>query len=530
MNFRLELMNLRLEAFSTFLDEYISDIKGVASGSYVIGGSVNKPTLHGELKLMRTECRVNYLNTRYSFSHSFRFNPGRILFENVIVYDSLGNKAFANGVITHSNLADFNFNLMLSANNFICLNTNRYQNQVFYGTGIVSGDVRFYGPPEDFHIDADLQTSDNSNIVIPLNNSFTVTENDFVIFRNTGEEEEEQVQEYNVDLQGLNLDFSIGINNRAELMIYLPGNMGNISSRGYGDINFTIDPRGEFRIFGDYNFLGGTFFFSLQNLINRRFQILQGGSINFSGNPYNAEVDLKALYRLKTTLSGLGASISPEFEGQRVNVNAYLGLRGILANPDIHFSIDFPNVADEVKSTIYAVLDTNDVVLMNQQMVSLLLMNNFSYASSSTNMSASSFNIISSQLSNWLSQISRDFDIGINYIAGDEMNQDELEVALSTQFFDNRLIIDGNVGVLTTGDENRTSQQQASNIVGDVNIEYKLTPDGRIRLRAFNRSNNINTLEYYAPYTQGVGIFYTKEFDRFGDLFRRQSKMKEVEE
>jgi hypothetical protein len=136
-------------------------------------------------------------------------------------------------------------------------------------------------------------------------------------------------------------------------------------------------------------------------------------------------------------------------------------------------------------------------------------------------MSASSLNIISSQLSNWLSQISNDFDIGINYIAGDELTQDELEVALSTQFFDNRLTVDGNVGVIT---RDNTQQQQASNIVGDVNIEYKLRPDGRIRLRAFNRSNNFNSLDYNSPYTQGIGIFFIKDFDRFGDLFRRQKR------
>jgi hypothetical protein len=160
------------------------------------------------------------------------------------------------------------------------------------------------------------------------------------------------------------------------------------------------------------------------------------------------------------------------------------------------------------------------VALMNQQMISLLVMNNFSYASSSANVSSSSLNIISSQLSNWLSQISKDFDIGINYIPGDEINQDELEVALSTQFFDNRLIIDGNVGVMTRD----KTQQQASNIVGDVNIEYKLTPDGRIRLRAFNRANNFNSLDYYSPYTQGIGVFYTREFNRFWEIFKRQKR------
>jgi hypothetical protein len=326
--------------------------------------------------------------------------------------------------------------------------------------------------------------------------------------------------EYNVDLMGLSLDFRIGITSTTELMIFLPGNMGNFSSQGFGDIRITVDPRGNFNIYGDYNLLRGNFFFTLQNLINRRFEILQGGKISFNGNPYQADVNLKAVYKLKTTLSGLGANISPEYEGQRVNVSAYLGLSGKLANPEIRFSIDFPNLRDDIKQVIYAILDTNDVGLMNQQMISLLVMNNFSYATSSANVSSSSLNIIGSQLSNWLSQISKDFDIGINYIPGDEINQDELEVALSTQFFDNRLIIDGNVGVLTKDN----TQQQASNIVGEVNIEYKLTPDGRIRLRVFNRANNFNSLDYYSPYTQGLGVFYTKEFDRFGDIFKRQKR------
>lgn len=522
LNFTLEMNNFRIEALNSFVNSYVSDLSGVASAKLHISGSTKMPETQGQLKLMRSGCRIDYLNTIYSFAHTIDFNPGAISISNMIIYDSVGNQAIANGKITHNYLKDFYFDLSVKPQDFVCLYTNRYHNNVFYGDGIVSGEVKFYGPMDDFHIDADVETSKGADITIPLNNSLTVTENDFVVFRNEEKDIDEIASKYSVNLKGLNLDFRIGISNTAETMIILPGNMGNISSRGYGDIQFTVDPRGEFNIFGDYNFLGGTFFFSLQNLINRRFEIIQGGHIDFTGNPYNADVDLKALYRLKTSLSGLGASISPEFEGQRVNVNAFLGLRGKLANPDINFSIDFPNVKDEIKTTIYAVLDTNDAMLMNQQMVSLLLMNSFSYASSSPNMAGSSLNIVTSQLSNWLSQISRDFDIGINYISGDEINQDELEVALSTQFFDNRLIVDGNVGVMTT--QKDASQQDASNIVGDVNIEYKLRPDGRIRLRAFNRSNNINTLDYYSPYTQGVGIFYTKEFDRFGDIFKRQRK------
>lgn len=525
LDFKLILNNLRLEPIERFAEGFISEVSGVASANLSVKGSLKEPKVLGNLKLMRTECRVDYLNTRYSFSHNIDLTKGQILFKDMMIYDTVGNTAIVNGKISHNKLKAFNFDLSVKPTDFVCLKTNRYQNKTFYGAAVASGEVKFYGPLNDFHIDADVVTSDGSDITIPLNNSITVTDNDFIVFINNSPEDEIAAvdKDYNVDLKGLNLDFNIEINNTAEVMIFLPGNMGNISSKGFGDIRFTVDPRGDFNIYGDYNFLRGTFFFSLQGLLNRRFEIQQGGKISFAGNPYNADVNLKALYRLKTSLSGLGASIGPEYEGQRVNVNTYLGLRGKLANPDIHFSIDFPNVKTDVQQAIYAILDTNDTPLMNQQMLSLLLMSSFSYASSSGNMSSSSLNIISSQLSNWLSQISSDFDIGINYIPGDEINSDEVEVALSTQFFDNRLIVDGNVGVMT---EDNT-QQQASNIVGDVNIEYKLTPDGRIRLRAFNRANNLNSIDYISPYTQGVGVFYTKDFDRFKDIFRRQRNRKD---
>ena len=521
LDFELYLQNYRLETLERFVADYISDLSGIASGNFRISGSTTAPSLHGKLKLMRTQCRIDYLNTKYSLAHTIDFNPGEIDFKDLIIYDSVGNQAVATGHITHRNLSDINFDINLLPTDFICLQTDRYQNNTFYGMGIASGKIRFYGPMDDFHIDADVITSKGTNITIPLNNTITVTDNDFVVFRKEDTlNKKDYIEDYSVNLKGLYLDFHIEVTNAADVMIFLPSDMGNISSKGFGDIRFTINPRGDFQIFGDYNFLRGTFFFTLQNLINRRFEILQGGKISFTGNPYNSDLSLKALYRLKTSLNGLGTSISPEYAGQRINVNAYLGLRGKLANPDIRFSIGFPNVRSEIKQTIYAVLDTNDRALMNTQMLSLLMMNSFSYASGSANLPVSSLNIISSQLSNWLSQISNDVDIGINYNAGDEINQDELEVALSTQFFDNRLIVDGNVGVIT----NDKSQQQASNIVGDVNIEYKLRPDGRVRLKAFNRSNNINTIDYYSPYTQGVGIFYTKEFDRFGDVFRRTRK------
>ena len=121
--------------------------------------------------------------------------------------------------------------------------------------------------------------------------------------------------------------------------------------------------------------------------------------------------------------------------------------------------------------------------------------------------------LLSNQLSHWLSQISDEWDIGINYRPGDEISKDQVDVALSTQLLNDRVLLNGNVGY-------GGQAEQASNIVGDVNLEVKLNKSGKLRVKAFNKANDKLIYEE-SPYTQGVGIFYREEFNTFSGLMRR---------
>jgi hypothetical protein len=122
--------------------------------------------------------------------------------------------------------------------------------------------------------------------------------------------------------------------------------------------------------------------------------------------------------------------------------------------------------------------------------------------------------MLSNQLSNMLSKISNDFDVGVNYRPGDAITKDELEVALSTQLFNDKLSVEGNIG-------NNANSQNANSLVGDVNIDYKLTEDGKVRLKAFNKSNDNSQTAINGAYTQGVGIFYREEFNTIGELYKQ---------
>jgi hypothetical protein len=232
------------------------------------------------------------------------------------------------------------------------------------------------------------------------------------------------------------------------------------------------------------------------------------------------------VYKVKTSLSGL-PNIPESDKSRRVNVDCYVNLSGNLYNPDIKFSIALPDENEDVKRQVFASIDTSNSIEMNQQMISLLVLNAFSspsgVSSTDASLGISSYEIISGQLTKMLSQISKDFNIGVKYRPGDQMTPQELELALSTQLFDNRVTIDGAVGM----NSYTSSTNQPSQFIGDVLVEVKITEDGRFRAKAFNRTNSALDLSSgYAPYTQGVGVLFRKDFNTADELFKRKKKSK----
>jgi hypothetical protein len=312
----------------------------------------------------------------------------------------------------------------------------------------------------------------------------------------------------------------VDIKQDANLQIFLPSNMGSIKGNGTGNLVFGVDPRGYLTLNGSYIINSGLFTFSLEQLVSKRFDIIRGSSITWDGDISSADVRIAANFRTKTTLSGLGISmLDPTNSSKKVNVVVKIYMTDNLFNPNLRFSILFPNLEEQIRQTVYAVLDTTDMAVMNQQAISLLILNSFTYTGNTGSNPITSTAVIANSLSSMLSNISNDFDIGINYIPGDAVSSEEVEVALSTQLFNDRLTIDGNFGVYS-----EESSQNTSSLVGDVQIEYSLTPDGRFRVKAFNRSNDLTLINNDVPYTQGIGIFYRKDFDNLRELFTFSKK------
>ncbi|MBI9034909.1 MAG: translocation/assembly module TamB [Bacteroidales bacterium] len=524
IHLEIDADKIDINILEPFFAGLVSNLNGKGTGKLFLDGSISEPELTGEINLIRSGLRVDYLNTYYTFTNPVKLEKDFIWFDQMILNDSLGNSAICDGKIFHNHFNDFRFDIAITPRKFNALNTTLYQNDLFYGQAFASGLVTIKGPMEEIIMDANVISDEGTEVFIPVNYAADVSENDYITFiqkKDTTHIEEEEF-EIEKPSSSFGINMQIGVNPLASVEIILPYQMGNIKASGDGDMQLNMSPDGEFSMLGDYYINKGSFLFIVPNILRRNFTIQDGGKIGWSGDPFDAIIDIKAIYPVRASLDAITEN-DPELAGKRVDVNCIISLKNQLFNPDISFQFEIPNASPNIKDKIFNAFDTTSVAEVNRQIVSLLVLNSFASSGSglaTPSVGGSTMDILSNQLSGWISSISDDFDVAFSYRQGDEITSEELEVALSTQLFNNRVTIDGNFGV----QQGVQASQNTSNIVGDVNIEYKVTPDGRIRLKAFNRTNEIDLIDYEAPYTQGVGVFYRKDFDHFGDLFKRKNK------
>ncbi len=523
VDFKIKINKLNIQPFNHYLDGLASGLKGNLSANLHLYGLAKEPFVTGTAKVQRGAVLIEYLNTNYTFvtENEIELKERFIEFKNVDINDDGGNKAVLNGRIFHNHLSDFTFDLNIDAIKMLVLNTNATQNELFYGKGFASGFLRILGDLDIVKLKIGLKTEKGTQIFIPLGNPEDVGENDFIQFV-SNDSTKEFSEAKDIDLTGIDLDFKLEATPDAEVQLLFDPKIGDVMrGRGTGDINMQITNAGEFKMYGDFNIMSGDYLFTLQNIINKKF-LLQDGVISWSGSPYDAIIDVTTKYNLRTSMYDL---IPDSSTRGRVPVEVLLNLSGNLLNPNVKFDINVPDTDPTIQSAVKSKLSSDQE--LNTQVFSLLVLNRFARsteADKQTNEGSGNAvgqnvgELVSSQLSNWASQLSSTVDIGVNYRPGDALNnKDEFEVSLATELFSSRVSVEGNFGVAN-------STSQTSNIIGDFNVEFKINKDGNLRARAFNKTNSNNLINNLSSqYTQGIGVFYRREFNNFSELLKRKN-------
>jgi len=532
LNYLARLTDFPVETIYPFLRSFSNGVSGIGNGSVAITGSLKDPCFIGKVDIKDGKIGVDYTKTAYTFSQPVEFADDSIVFRRISLKDSKNNSAMLNGYITHKMFNHLKYNLGVTTRKLEALHTHMSDNSLFYGDASCSGDILITGAGEQVKIDLNVRTEDGTQIFIPMETPASAAENNFIRFVSK-DNEKKNIAETRKPPENSSLEMNMNITAtpNAKIQILFNSTLGDvISGQGSGTLRMVYDKLGNFTMFGNYTIDKGDYLFTLQNVIGKKFKLEEGGTITWNGDPYGAIVDLNAIYSLKASVKDLLADTYKNEGVGRIPVDCKINLSRKLLNPNLKFDILFPSADERTKDELQQFISTQDDI--NRQMLALLLLGQFytpEYIRGRTNsqgytgdlVGATTSEMLSNQLSNWLSQISSNFDVGFNYKPGDQVNTNQMELALSTQIFDDRVTINGNIG-------NNSNLQSTNNsaVLGEIEVFVKLIKSGKLQLKVYNRANTDMTYDT-SPYKQGIGFSYRESFNSLKELFHPQKEKKQ---
>ncbi|GAB4163806.1 MAG: translocation/assembly module TamB domain-containing protein [Winogradskyella sp.] len=492
----------------------ISNIRGLVSGNAKVTGNLNKPSIDGELLLDRAGLSIPYLNVDYGFDFDSKVSlrNQQFIFNNVAMTDSkYFSRGFLNGYIEHDNFSDWELGLDLSTNRLLVLNTEESEDELYYGTAFVSGGATIKGPTDQLIIDVEGSTAQGTVFNIPLNDSESFGDNSFIHFLSPEEKKARLNGEVTeaIEVKGLELNFDLDVNTNATIEIVIDKEAGStIKGKGEGNLVFLINTNGTFNMWGDFLVFEGIYNFKYGGFVEKRFEVEQGGSIVWEGDPMGAEINLKAIY--KTTANPSVLLDNPIT--QRIPVEVDIYLTGDLEQPQPDFDLRFPNVSSTVKSELDYRLSSKDE--RNNQALTLLGTGGFSNGIRGVNFTGTISERLSGIVNNILGGNNENLNVGIDVELGentpDLQTDNRFGLTLQTKISE-KVLVNGKVGV-------PFGSAQQTTITGDVQIDWLLNEDGTLRAKVFNRENTIRNFGEEIGYTQGIGMSYSVEFDTFKEL------------
>lgn len=537
-----------VEFLKPYMEAFTGDVQGEMSGKAILFGNFHTINLMGDVVADSLRFLIDYVNCYYTCSNvPIHIIPDLIEFKDVPIHDREGHEAKFGGWLKHDAFHNPEFSFAITdAHDFLSYDTNPSINPDWYGTIYGNGACFVDGGPGIVNIRVNMTSAPHSKFTFVMSDNKQADHYDFITFRDRNAAEEPLVVEevdslaliksmlvkkenpqensepsaYNIDLQGdVTPDLALTV-------VMDPVGGDQIKAMGSGSLRLTYNNNGELETYGKYTLDKGTYNFTLQDLILKDFTIQNGSSISFQGDPYAAVLDLEAVYALNANIRDLDESFAadPDLNRTSVPVHALLRAKGIISQPEISFDLAFPSLTTDAYSKVKSIISTDE--MMNRQIIYLLALNRFytpEYMGSGANqneqlISSVASSTISAQLSSILGKMTDNLSIAPNFRSNKgDFSDVEVDVMLRSQLLNNRLYLNGNFGY-----RDNTYNTSNTNFIGDFDIEYLLNNKGTLRLKAYNHFNDQNYYLRNALTTQGVGIVWKHDFDKF---FRKNKKI-----
>ncbi len=531
-----DLDKLNIGYIQPFLKDVFSVMNGTVSGRVMVDGPVKNLNISSsDTRIDDVELRIAYTNVPYYAQGAFHLDNMGAYLDEVSFKDRKNGTGTMNGSIYWDHFRNMGFNLSAKVTDMECIDLSEKQGDYFYGNVFATGNLSITGPLDAIQMNIDAVTSKAGQLHIPLTSALT-SGGGTNLLRFKEPVKDIYIDPYEAMITKLEKkektsgDFGVKLRVTAspevEAFVEIDKASGNVlSGKGNGTIDLEVS-NDIFDINGDYNITGGNYKFVVLGLASRDFTIQNGSAIRFRGDIMESELDIKATYRTKASLSTL-ISDTTSVANKRI-VDCGISISDKLSNPRLAFSIQIPDLDPMIKSRVESALSTEDKV--QKQFLSLILSNNFlpdeqsGIVDNSSMLYSNVSEILANQLNNIFQKLNIPLDLGLNY-QPNERGNDIFDVAVSTQLFNNRVVVNGNIG------NRQYTSSSKNNVVGDIDIEIKLDRSGSLRLNLFSHSADEYTNYLDDSHRNGVGLTYQTEFNSFKQLFKNvfSSKKKRQE-
>ncbi|PKG43400.1 translocation/assembly module TamB [Psychroflexus sp. MES1-P1E] len=549
VDFDFVLNTLELNSLEQFAPDYLKDTEGEVKGEFKINGKLDHINYTGFLAFKDARFNPKTLNTIFKLKDErIDLKKGEVSLSNFTIQDEDGNKFTVNGSMGLEEFTNPKFNLSFDAKNFQVLDSTIEDNSLYYGKLIFDASAKLKGDLEFPKIDLDLRVNGKSDLTysVPESRASIEEREGIVIFVNKENPDNilTQQKENATDavISGIELNSTIKIQKKSKVKVVINKRTDdNISIEGGGDFKFDIARNGNMNLVGKYEVSKGSVELNFYNVVKRKFEIAPSSSISWSGNPYNADLNLRAIYNIETSASSLMASqtagenafIQNRYK-QQLPFMVYMDVGGELMSPDLSFQLDMPEESQgAINGSVYGKLSqiNQQDDKLNKQVFSLLVLNKFYPESGSdgsqggvASMARDNLNqALSDQLNTFSDKLMGNSGINLNfdltsytdYQGSDAMGRTDLDVTAQKKLFDERLVVEAGSQMNVEGGQ-RPGESQA--VLGNVSVEYLLTQDGRWKLRGFRKSEYENVIDGQV-FISGIALIFTREFNKFKVLW-----------
>lgn len=539
------LSGCQVSVFQPFVRDIFSKLEGNMNGQFTVQGTPKHPLFSGKVKITSGRMRIDALQSDLYFTDEIELRPDGFFApaSGFKVFDAPqnGNEAVISGGIIYPKKGPIKLDihaLLRDRDGFALLKTTFKDNADFYGLAHATGDIHVTGDVNNVLITGNLLSKRNTKLTIPLDTETSVNiEEETIPFIGKNQNIEKNIPELetkNIDfkpiinLNGLKMSLNISLTPEAECeIIFDRANNDRVLAYGNGRLTIDYDTRGGFSLTGPYTVKTGKYDFSFQNLASlRKFEITDGSKITWSGDPYNAQIEMDAAYIANVPLSeipGISTNNSKEVSN-RYPVRVIVHLRDNLLVPKVGFSIEFDQrqIPVTYQSQILAFQQRlkDDEQLLSRNVSSILAFNQL-FPDNIVDALRQQFlidnlnNILSNQIGNLANKLDPNLELGVQL--GDvRQNFNNAQLNISYKLLNDRIRLSGKSAYLN-GDIAALNPQGQLTIGGE--IDYMLTDDGTWRMKAYSRSlpnssfflsgqANGNVLVY------GLSLQFSRNFNR----------------